>query len=319
MSRRHVDDFGPEQGEVIPKHRSSRRYADDFGPEQDEVVSKHRSSRRHADDLGPEPDEVIPKHRSSRRGSHRERDDFVRRQLRDVEKTQREASRPGSSSSSSQEIHIHYHSNGFSAYHEPQLIPAGAASDGHAVHNPKIHGVSATELTKELKGLTMSWITKRDPSLTRKRSTHRSRNGHEKRAKHGKKRDVFLAPLEQRWVCYECGKVRSDKIQERHPLAGGQKMQPNWCGQCRISNELAGTPLDWHGQRHYCWGCGIVRSEKYHRENPIPEGDDSEPNYCKPCREASPGFDRNLREASEVGSEVSVRDKVSLSRHDPPL
>jgi hypothetical protein len=176
--------------------------------------------------------------------------------------------------------------------------------------------VSANDLTKELKGLTMSWISNREAALSRKRSPRRSKHGHEKRAKHGKQKDAFLAPLEQRWVCYECGKVRSDKIQERHPLTGGQKMQPNWCGQCRVANELKGRPLAWHGQRHYCWGCGIVRSEKYHRENPIPEGGLSEPNYCKPCRESSPSFERNLREASEIGSEVSVRDKVCLPKKD---
>lgn len=271
-----------------------------------------RMSHRQADDVDSELDEVLTKHRLSRRLPRRDKEDIVSRHIRDIENAQREVSRPGSSSS--QEIHIHYHSSPFGSHHDSRsLLSAASTSGGHATRRSKGQGITASDLTQELRGMTMSWISKREESLSHKRSKH----GHEKRGKHGKKKDTFLAPLEQRWVCYECGKVRSDKIQERHPLTGGQKMQPNWCGQCRITHELKGSPLDWHGQRHYCWGCGIVRSEKYHRENPISEGELSEPNYCKPCRESSPNFERNLREASDIGSEISVRDKVCSFQEAP--
>ncbi|KKY31684.1 putative oligosaccharyl transferase stt3 subunit [Diaporthe ampelina] len=152
------------------------------------------------------------------------------------------------------------------------------------------------------------------------RSPRRSKHGHEKNGKHGKKVDPYLEPLRQRWICYECGKIRSDKIRERHPLAVDEKMQPNWCGRCRITHEHNGKPLAWYGQRHYCWGCGIVRSEKYHRENELAPGRSSGPNYCKPCREASPGYEHNLREASEVGGETTNLDKAFMRQvHDANL
>lgn len=267
-------------------------------------------SNRHVDDVDSDSDEVLIKHRATQRLPRREKDAFVSRHLKDIEKAQREVSCPGSSTSS-QEIHIHYHTNPFGSRHGSRpLSSAASTADGHATRRSKGQGVSPNDLTRELKDLTMSWISNREASMSHRRSSRRSKHGHEKRAKHGKQKDTYLAPLEQRWVCYECGKVRSDKIQERHPLTGGQKMQPNWCGQCRIAHELKGRPLVWNGQRHYCWGCGIVRSERYHHANPIAEDELSEPNYCKPCRESSPSFERNLREASDIGSEVSVRDKV---------
>ncbi|KUI62320.1 hypothetical protein VP1G_09441 [Cytospora mali] len=290
--------------------KKSRRHLSSSDFSEEDRHAHNKMSHRHVDGIDSESDEVLIKRRVSRNLPRFEKGEFVSRQLRDIEKAQREVSRPGSSTSS-QEIHIHYHSNPLSSHHELRsLSSAASTSDGHATGRPKAQGVSASDLTKELKGLTMSWISKREASLARKHSFRRSKQGHEKRGKHGKKKDVFLAPLEQRWVCYECGKVRSDKIQERHPLTRGQKMQPNWCGQCRIVHELKGKPLDWHGQRHYCWGCGIIRSEKYHRQNPICEDEISEPNYCNPCRESSPGFERNLREESDIGSEVSVREKA---------
>ncbi|ROV89973.1 hypothetical protein VMCG_10115 [Cytospora schulzeri] len=315
---RHAHKYSKHAGRAHDKHHltdNSTSHAQDSLSEP-----RSRMSHRHGDDIDSESDEILIKHRASQRLPRREKDAFVSRQLRDIEKAQREVPRSGSSTSS-QEIHIHYHANPCGSHHGSlPLSSAASTSDGHATRRSKTQGVSANDLTKELKGLTMSWISNREASLSRKRSSRRSKHGHEKRAKHGKQKDAFLAPLEQRWVCYECGKVRSDKIQERHPLTGGQKMQPNWCGQCRVANELKGRPLNYHGQRHYCWGCGIVRSEKYHRENPLPAGEQSEPNYCKPCRESSPGFERNLREASDIGSEVSVRDKAfQRQMHDAEL
>ncbi|KAK7744933.1 hypothetical protein SLS53_003166 [Cytospora paraplurivora] len=314
---RHAHKYSKHARHLDEKHRPTKvtSHAHDGSSKP-----HNKMSHRYDEGLDSElDDEVLIKQRASRRLPRREKDEFISRQLRNIEKAQREVSRPGSSSS--QEIHIHYHANPFSSYHGSQsLSSAASTSDVHATHRSKAQGVSANELTAELKDLTMSWISKREASLSHKHSSRRSKHGHEKHAKHGKKKDIFLAPLEQRWVCYECGKVRSDKIQERHPLTSGQKMQPNWCGQCRISHELIGRPLDHFGQRHYCWGCGIVRSEKYHRENPIAEGEASEPNYCRPCRELSPSFERNLREASDVGSDISIRNKAfQRQMHDAEL
>ncbi|PSR78858.1 hypothetical protein BD289DRAFT_456063 [Coniella lustricola] len=87
-------------------------------------------------------------------------------------------------------------------------------------------------------------------------------------------------------------------------------MQPNWCGKCRINSELNQRPLKWRGLRHYCWGCGIVRSQGFHADNPLKEGEESTPNYCRPCRTRSPSYDCKLREVSELGSEVNIRDQA---------
>lgn len=239
--------------------------------------------------------------------------DDISRQLKNIEKAQREALRP--SSSSSQEIHIHYvpvvttsASPPLAVQHSRSLSSAASDPDGHGIKRSKSN---ASENFNQLKDLTKSLV--RGYSFKTERSKSRSRRSkHEKRGKHGKRKvtSKYLEPLAQRWICYECGRLRSNKIQIRHPLQEGQKMQPNWCGKCRVHGELHGRPLNWDGQRHYCWGCGIVRSRAYHHDNPIAGSEESTPNYCKPCRELSPNFDYNLREASEVGSAVKVRETV---------
>lgn len=300
-------------------NRQGRHSHDKYATDEDVAHSSARESRsrhshRHTDDVGSDSsDEILIKHRGSRRLRREDDKDAVSRQLKNIEKVQREALRP--SSSASQEIHVHYVPVITTSASPPitssrqsrSLDSAASNSDGRSSRKSKSHGISASELTGQLRELTLSWITKRNsPSKSSRRSKH------EKLGKHGKKRTTskFLAPLAQRWICYDCGKLRSDTIQYRHPLKEGQKMQPNWCGRCRVHRELEGRPLDWHGQRHYCWGCGIVRSKDYHRDNPIAENERSTPNYCRRCRELSPSFDYNLREASEVGSEVSIRDQV---------
>lgn len=297
------------------RHSHDKRSADDMGRENNRE-SRSINSHRHGDDVSSDSsDEILIKHRASRR-LHRDDDkDDISRQLKSIEKAQRDALRP--LSSSSQEIHIHYvpvvttsASPTLASSRQSRSRPSpDSHCDGHATRIPKSSSVSASEITNQLRGLTKSLLKKRDHSRSRSR-----RSKHERRDKHGRKKDgsKFLAPLAQRWVCYQCGKLRSDTIQDHHPLREGQKMQPNWCGKCRVHGELQGRPLDWDGQRHYCWGCGIVRSKGYHRENPIEKHEISTANYCKPCRELSPSFDHNLREASEIGSEASIRDKVHL-------
>lgn len=300
------------------RHSHDKHTTDDVARDNVHGASRSSESHRRGDGTGSDSsDEILIKHRAFRH-LHREndKDDHISRQLKNIEKAQREALRP-SSSCSSQEIHIHYVPVVTTSAEAPLTISchsqsrssAASSFDGHTTTKCKSAGISASEITSQLKSLTMSWIKKRDRSRSRSR-----RSKHEKRDKHGKKKDPskFLAPLAQRWVCYGCGKLRSDTIQARHPLREGQKMQPNFCGKCRIYGELEGRQLDWEGQRHYCWGCGIVRSQQYHREHPIAEDEKCTPNYCRRCRELSPSFDCHLREASELGSEISVRDQVSL-------
>lgn len=299
------------------RHSHDKHTTDNMACDSVQGASRSSQKHRHSEGIGSDSsDEILIKHRASRQ-VHREndKDDHISRQLKSNEKAQREAFRP--SSSSSQEIHIHYVPVVTNSAEIPLTISrqshsrssAASSLDGYTITKSKSAGISASEITNQLKGLTMSWIKKRDRSRSRSR-----RSKHEKRDKHGKRKEMskFLAPLRQRWVCYGCGKLRSDSIQARRPLREGQKMQPNFCGKCRVQGELKGRQLDWEGQRHYCWGCGIVRSQEYHREHPIAEGERCTPNYCRRCRELSPSFDYHLREASELGSEISVRDQVSL-------
>lgn len=282
------------------RRKSLHRYDGDVESDADEDLTRNKSSRS----------------KSSRRMSRHEEKASIYRQLKEAERVQRKVA--PSDLSSEQEIHIHYlpiisssPTNPFSSRHRSLSPP-----NKHEIRKSKSQTTSVTN-----KRSTMSRSNKqerpqsrsRDPS--RKRSPRRSKHGHEKYGKHGKKADPYLEPLRQRWICYECGKIRSDTIDERHPLGVNQKMQPNWCGRCRITRERKGKPLDWYGQRHYCWGCGIVRSEKYHRDNQIAPGESPGPNYCRPCREASPSYEKNLREASEVGGESAGFDKVCLGTH----
>lgn len=269
-------------------------------------------------------DEILIKNRASRRLPQNSGGDDIARQIKNIEKAQREALRP--LSAESQEIHVHYVPIVTRSASPPQMghgdhRPATTDPEtggGVSVRKSLAQGLSASDVKTQFKDLTMSWFTKRttqQPTDGHRCSVSPRHSKHERRDKHGKKKVVpstskYLAPLAQRWVCYKCGKVRSDSIQDRHPLRDGKKMQPNWCGKCRVNGELKGRPLDWNGQRHYCWGCGIVRSKKYHCENPIAEGQASTPNYCRRCREMSPSFERNLRETSEIGSEIDVRDQV---------
>lgn len=274
-------------------------------------------------------DEILIKHRASRRLPRSSGGDDIARQIKNIEKAQREALRP--SSTESHEIHVHYvpivtrSASPPQMDHDSHLAPSSAATGsengGLPVRKSLAQGLSASDVKGQLKDMTMSWFTKRSARQefhVRRSPPSPRRSKHERHDKHGKKKVLpltstskYLAPLAQRWVCYKCGKVRSDSIQDRHPLRNGKKMQPNWCGKCRVNGELKGRPLSWNGQRHYCWGCGIVRSEKYHWENPMMDGEKSTPNYCKRCRELSPSFERNLRETSEIGSEIDLRDQVS--------
>lgn len=301
------------------RHSNDKRPTDEMGREHNrESHSKH--SHRRSDVGGSDSsDEILIKQRASRR-LHRDNDkDDISRQLKNIEKAQREALRP--LSTASQEIHIHYVPVVTTSASTPLASSCQSRSrsspdyacDGHTTRIPSI---SASEITNQLKSLTKSLLKTRDHSQNRLR-----RSKHERRDKHGKKKDgsKFLVPLAQRWVCYECGKLRSDTIQDRHPLREGQKMQPNWCGKCRVHGELQSRPLNWNGQRHYCWGCGIVRSKEYHRENPIGKHEISTANYCRPCRELSPSFDHNLREASEIGIGVNIQDKVCLPNRSSDL
>lgn len=276
-------------------------------------------------------DEILIKHRASRRPPRNTGGGDIARQIKNIEKAQREALRP--LSAESQEIHVHYVPIVTRSASPPQmdhddhrplsLAATSPETGGVSVRKSLAQGLSASDVKTQFKDLTMSWFTKRStqqPNHAHRCHSSPRQSKHERRDKHGKKRVLqptstskYLAPLAQRWVCYKCGKVRSDSIQDRHPLRGGKKMQPNWCGKCRVNGELKGRPLDWNGQGHYCWGCGIVRSKKYHCENPVAEGEASTPNYCKRCRELSPSFERNLRETSEIGSEIDLRDQVCIN------
>lgn len=312
---------------AVHKHcKQSRRAHDKQSTEAMARDSSHRSrgrtSHHHTDDpCSDSSDEILIKGRASRR-FRPDIDRDVARQLKSIEKAQRGPLRP--SSSSSQEIHIHYVPVVTKSVSPP--LTTSSQSQSRSSTCSKSAGITASEITSQLKGITMSWLGRRSDDSHKSSRRSRSRSKHRKRDKHGKKRmctSKFLAPLAQRWVCYKCGKLRSDRIQERHPLKEGQKMQPNWCGKCRVHGELHGRALVFDGQRHYCWGCGIVRSRTYHNDNPIEKNEMSTPNYCKPCREASPAFDYNLREASETGSVASIRDKVNYlpkpSTYYPPL
>ncbi|POS72776.1 hypothetical protein DHEL01_v208827 [Diaporthe helianthi] len=253
--------------------------------------------------------------------SGREENSVVYRQLKEIERVQRKVA--PSDLSSEQEIHVHYVPVISNSPTNPFRLHrlSASLSNKHEIHKPK----SQTDKNTDQNSTMLH--TGRDervpsppPDRSHKRSPRRSKHGHEKKGKHGKKVDPYLEPLKQRWICYECGKIRSDKIRERHPLAVDQKMQPNWCGRCRITHECEGNPLAWYGQRHYCWGCGIVRSEKYHRENVLEPDQPSGPNYCRPCREASPSYEHNLREASEVGGETTGFQKAFMRQvHDAGL
>lgn len=271
-----------------------------------------KSSHRYDGDVESDADEVLVRSKSSARLSRRKEKASIYRQLKEFERVQRKVT--PSDLSLEQEIHVHYvpivslsPTNPFSRHQ------SGSVSDKHETHKSKSQTDRDTDKRPTMPCTSRHERT-RSPSQdrSRRRSPRRSKHGHEKNGKHGKKVDPYLEPLRQRWICYECGKIRSDKIRERHPLAVDEKMQPNWCGRCRITHEHNGKPLAWYGQRHYCWGCGIVRSEKYHRENELAPGRSSGPNYCKPCREASPGYEHNLREASEVGGETTNLDKVRI-------
>lgn len=274
---------------------------------------RQKSMHRYDGDVESEADEGLTRTKSSHRLPRHEERASVYRQLREVEKVQREVA---PSNLSSEEIHVHYvpiisnsPTNPFKSRHQ-----SGLPSTSHEILSSK----SQPEGNRDIDS-TISRTSRRERARSssqersHKHSPRRSKHGHEKYGKHGKKVDPYLEPLKQRWICYQCGRIRSDKIRERHPLAVDQKMQPNWCGRCRITHEYEGRPLTWHGQRHYCWGCGIVRSEKYHRENVLKPGQHSGPNYCRPCREASPGYEHNLREASEIGSESTSFDQVRSS------
>lgn len=276
---------------------------------------RRKSSHRYDGDVESDADDGLTKssRRQSRHASH-EGKASVYRQLKEVERVQREVA---PSDLSSEDLHVHYvpivsnsPTNPFKSRHQ-----LGLSSNKHETNK-------ARSQTQKDKGMysNISSTSRRDGARSpqdrsHERSLRRSKHGHEKYGKHGKKVDPYLEPLKQRWICYQCGRIRSDKIRERHPLAVDQKMQPNWCGRCRITHEYQGKPLSWYGQRHYCWGCGIVRSEKYHRENELKPGQSSRPNYCRPCREASPGYEHNLREASEISGETSGFDKVRIEHH----
>ncbi|CAN8098708.1 unnamed protein product [Discula destructiva] len=257
-------------------------------------------------------DEILIKGRSSRR-ARRDADKKVTRQLKSIEKARREGLR--SRSSSSQEIHIHYIPVVTKSPTPPlaDSCQSTPRSSTEAESISKSARLTVSDITNQLKDFTKSWLSRHSnesPQNSRPRSSK-----HEKRAKHGKKRvstSKYLAPLAQRWVCYECGRVRSSIIEARHPLKEGHKMHPNWCGKCRVHGELHGRPLNFEGKRHYCWGCGILRSQTYNDNNPIRQLDMSQPNYCRPCRESSPTFSKHLREASEAGSVVSVHDKAFM-------
>lgn len=259
--------------------------------------SRSRPSHRTVNEAGSDSsDEILIKGRVSRH-SRRDEDKYRARQLKSIDKTQKGSLGLSSSSSSAQKSGRRYG-------------PVASKSDSPP---SKTGGINVNAIASQVKGITKSVLGRRSDDSHKSSRRSRSRNKHEKRDKHGKKRESvskFLAPLTQRWVCYQCGKLRSNTIEQRHPLKDGKRMQPNWCGKCRVHGELHGRTVSFRGQRHYCWGCGIVRSTTYHVNNPIGRDEKSTPNYCKPCREASPVFDDNLREASEMSSVTSVREAV---------
>lgn len=273
---------------------------------------RRRSYRRPTEPESSSSDEILIKGRASRR-ARRDADKNLSRQLRVISKAQREILR--SSSSSKDKVHIH-------------LVPVvskspspepKSRSSSESMSEAKSTRSSVSGLANQLMDITKTWLHRHsDDSLKsspRSPRSPRSRPKHHKRGKHGKKRvsaSQYFAPLAERWVCYGCGKLRSSKMQARYPLQEGQKMAPNYCGKCRVHGELQGRAINFEGKRNYCWGCGIIRSQTYNNENPVEEGGMCTPNYCKPCREASPKFEYKLHESSEAGSIVDIRDKVSL-------
>lgn len=278
----------------------------------DHYDHRQKSLHRYQGDVEPDADEALARTKSSQRLSPPEEKAAIYRQLKEIERVQRKVA--PSDLSSEQEIHVHYVPIISNSPTNPfRLHQSGSLSSTHEDHKPKYRADKNTDKRSTMSHTSRDERARSPQDRSRNHSSRRSKHGHEKHGKHGKKVDPYLEPLKQRWICYECGKIRSDKIRERHPLAVDQKMQPNWCGRCRITHECEGKPLAWYGQRHYCWGCGIVRSEKYHRENELEPGQPSGPNYCRPCREASPSYEHNLREASEVGGETTGFEKVRIS------
>jgi hypothetical protein len=272
-----------------------------------------KSFYRSQGDVDPDENGALARSKSSSRLSRPEEKAVIYRQLKEIERVRRRVA--PSHLSSEQEIHVHYvpvisnsPTNPFRLHHQ-----TGVSSTKHEDPILKHKADKNTDKRSAMSHTSRDEGARSPQDRSCNRSSRRSKRGHEKHGKHGKKVDPYLEPLKQRWICYECGKIRSDKIRERHPLAVDQKMQPNWCGRCRITHECEGKPLAWYGQRHYCWGCGIVRSEKYHREHELEPGQRSGPNYCRPCREASPSYEHNLREASEVGGETTGLEKVRAS------
>lgn len=310
--RSSANDYSTHKHSKHYRHSHDKHVKDEMAREGAHH-SRSRPSCQHADGPNSESsDEILIKGKASRR-SRRDEEKHVARQLKSIEKPQRGSRRP--SSSSSQEIQVQHVP--FVTKSTSTPLTNSRQSQSRSSNSSKSVDISASDITSRLKGLTKGWLGRRSDESHKSSRRSNSRGRHEKRDKHGNKRAVtskFLAPLAQRWVCYKCGKLRSDTIQERHPLKEGEKMQPNWCGKCRVHGELHGRRLAFEGQRHYCWGCGIVRSRSYHTDNPIDKDEMSTPNYCKPCRQVSPAFDYNLREASEIGSVASVREKVKYLR-----
>lgn len=315
-------------GEMGSKHRSS---ANECGSHKHNKQSRHSCDKHATDDMArhssrrshgrsspprvhdPESDsdssdEILLKGRASRH-SHRDEDRDGGRRLKSIDKTQKGSFRLSSSSSSSKEK-----DSRFGPVTSKSDSPPPRQSQSRSSGPSKSAGISVNAITNQMKGITKSLLGRRSEDSYQTSRPSRRHPKQERRDKHGKKRDStskFLAPLAQRWVCYQCGKLRSYTIEQRHPLKKGERMQPNWCGKCRVHRELSGRPLAFQGKRHYCWGCGIVRSNLYQAENPIRSGEESIPNFCKPCREVAPAFDYKLRETSDIGSAASVRDVVS--------
>lgn len=320
-------------------HDRHKHCTADVGCQSRAMDDESRTERGHDTNTtkSDSSDEILIKHRVSRRHRRDNKVGDVSRQIQNIEKAQRDALR--SSSREGKEIHIHYHPIVTRSASPPRLDYDDHRPVSFAATDPETgrvsarkslaKGLSANDLRGQLKRHSTSMSTKRSPQQATYRhrrspaSPHRCspvsprRTKHERHDKYSKKRlslatstSKFLVPLAQRWCCYNCGKIRSSKFQGYHPLRPGKKMHPNWCSNCRVQSESKGTPLQWNGQQHYCWGCGIVRSVKYHDDHPMRKGKLSIPNYCQHCRELSPSFERNLHETSELASELDHRDQV---------
>lgn len=311
MGSRHrssVNERGSHKHNKQSRHSYDKHTTDDMA-RHNSHRSHGRSSPPRVDNTGSDSsDEILLKGRASR---HSRRDEYREgaRRLNSNDKTRKGSFRLSSSSSSSQEK-----DSRFGPVASKSDSPPARQSQSQPSGPSKSAGIRVNTITSQMKGITKSLLGRRSEDSHQTSRPSRSRPKQERRDKHGKKREStskFLAPLAQRWVCYQCGKLRSHTIEQRHPLKEGERMQPNWCGKCRVHRELSGRPLAFQGKRHYCWGCGIVRSNFYHVENPIRSGEKSIPNFCKPCREVAPAFDYKLREASDIGSAASVREVVS--------